>query len=61
MTRKDFELIAEAIKGMKDTYDGEDWTINGAMHPFACKLADALETTNPRFDRALFLEACGVK
>ena len=60
MTRKDYELIAQAISGMKDAYDGEDWTINGAMHPFACKLADALEGTNPRFNREMFLKACGV-
>jgi hypothetical protein len=60
MTRKDFELIAEAISGMKDKYDGEDWTINGAMYPFARQLADALQTTNPAFDYFRFLTACGV-
>ena len=60
MTRKDFELIAEAISGMKDKYDGEDWTINGAMYPFAFQFADALAGTNPAFDRARFLSACGV-
>ena len=60
MTRKDYELIAEAISGMKDKYDGEDWTINGAMYPFASQLADAFATTNPAFDRFRFLTACGV-
>jgi hypothetical protein len=60
MTRKDYELIAEAIKGMKDKCDGEDWTINGAMYPFASQLADALKTTNPAFDYFRFLTACGV-
>jgi hypothetical protein len=60
MTRKDYELIAQAISEMKDAYTGDDWTINGAMYPFARKLADALETTNPRFNHELFLKACGV-
>ena len=60
MTRKDFELIADAIKNMKDSRDGEDWTINGALYPFAVQLADALATTNAQFDRARFLKACGV-
>jgi hypothetical protein len=60
MTRKDFELIAEAIREMEDAYTGDDWTINGARSPFASKLADKLETTNPRFNRELFLKACGV-
>jgi hypothetical protein len=60
MTRKDYVIIAEAIAGMCDKYDGEDWTINGAMYPFARQIADALETDNPRFDRDRFLTACGV-
>ena len=60
MTKKDFELIAEAIAGMQDKYDGQDWSINGAMYPFARQLADALEKSNPRFDSEKFLKACGV-
>jgi len=60
MTRKDFELIAGAIAGMQDKYTGEDWSINGAMYPFARQLADALEKSNPRFDSEKFLKACGV-
>jgi hypothetical protein len=60
MTRKDFELIAQAIAGMQDKYTGDDWTINGAMYPFARQLADALESSNPRFDSERFLKACGV-
>lgn len=61
MTRKDFQLIADAIAGMQDKYAGDDWTINGAMYPFASQLADALAGTNPRFNRETFLKACGVK
>jgi hypothetical protein len=60
MTKKDYELIAGAIAGMKDKYDGDDWTINGAMYSFARALSDALQDSNPRFDSERFLEACGV-
>jgi hypothetical protein len=60
MTRKDFELIAGAIAGMQDKYTGEDWSINGAMYPFARQLADALENSNPRFNSEKFLKECGV-
>ena len=60
MTRKDYELIAGAIKSMQDAYTGDDWTINGAMYPFASQISDALEKTNPLFNRDKFLKACGV-
>lgn len=60
MTKKDFELIAQAIAEMKDKYTGADWSINGAMYPFARQMADALENSNPRFDSEKFLKACGV-
>ena len=54
MTRKDFEMIAEVIA---TAWHGSEETRTGLSN----KMADALETTNPRFNRALFLEACGVK
>jgi hypothetical protein len=55
MTKKDFELIAavcrtrlygDLTKAQRDTV--------------AAHFADALERTNPRFDRERFLKACGV-
>jgi len=55
MTRKDFELIAGVIS------NSQGLTRGGVMDTLAERLADALQTTNPRFNRALFLEACGVK
>jgi hypothetical protein len=61
MTRKDFQLIADAIAGMHDKHPGVGYTVNGAMYLFAQHLADALATTNERFDREKFLKACGVK
>lgn len=63
MTKKDFELIARALRAARATEAltnvqlyNEGWT-NG-VDAAASELADALATTNPRFDRARFLEAC---
>jgi hypothetical protein len=60
MTKKDYALIAQAIAGIQDKYTGDDWTINGAMYPFARQIADALEADNPQFDFQKFMKACGV-
>ncbi len=54
MTRKDFELIAEVI--------ATSWHGNEELKfQLSHNMADKLEGTNPRFNRALFLTACGVK
>jgi hypothetical protein len=53
MTRKDYELIAEVIA---TAWHGSEDTQADLSH----KMADALEGTNPRFNRELFLKACGV-
>lgn len=65
MTKKDFELIASAIKDyINYSYDVED-TDNFIVHDYAeriaYKMADALESKNPRFDKNKFLQACGVE
>jgi hypothetical protein len=67
MTKKDFELIAAALLAEKmrvidsRTYDeGERADREMQCDASANALADALATTNPRFDRAKFLTACGV-
>lgn len=52
MTRKDYRLLAEAIKHMKLTPLNKIFV---AEH-----LADALEKDNPRFNREAFLEWAGV-
>ena len=54
MTRKDFQLIANVFKerGYKET------RCRKGMFVFAQDIADALTTTNPRFDREKFLKAC---
>lgn len=63
MTKKDYELLARSIK--------EQWSLEVAahkgvgehsmvVHNTALRIAYALETDNPRFDRERFLEECGV-
>jgi hypothetical protein len=67
MTRKDFQLIADVLKDnaskplhIDDLRDGE--TATSALHEeLAYAFATALTKTNPRFNQALFLKACGAK
>jgi hypothetical protein len=54
MTKKDFQLIANVFKHLGYT---EDKICEGRF-VFAHNIADMLATTNPRFDREKFLEAC---
>lgn len=56
MTRKDYILIAAAIKAEQRHGREGDETINNV----ARSIADALQSDNPRFDRARFLKAAGV-
>lgn len=57
MTRKDFELIAAAIRGV----DVERGTgMEQGVILTANAVADALVLTNVRFDRSKFLTACNV-
>ena len=67
MTRKDFELIAAAFrKSLQSDFHGDPKgrdSLNGILGvEFTARLvADALMSTNPRFDRDRFLKACGVR
>lgn len=65
MSKKDYELIAAAIRVSRTAPMGDmnasysrawDDGIRGA----AATLADALSRENPKFDRSRFLLACGV-
>jgi hypothetical protein len=65
MSRKDYILIADALKAARSSYtlpnvaiyhNGIDNGIDNAAH----RLADALGRDNPRFDRERFLKAAGV-
>ena len=60
MTKKDFELIASTFVQQLSNY--QDLTPEAsAIRGVARQMATQLETTNPRFNRELFLTACGVK
>lgn len=53
MSKKDFELIARILRGLPvDCYGTEQ---------VAERFAEELQRTNPRFDAARFLTACGVR
>lgn len=65
MTRKDYVLIAEVLKGSRPApyTDLENLTSRNMWSIWRTtsrNMADALASDNPRFDRARFLEACGV-
>lgn len=55
MTRRDFELIAGAIRN-GTTWSGTDTVTAGRI---ITSLADALQATHPRFDRERFIAAAG--
>jgi hypothetical protein len=60
MTKKDFELIAAALAEARYLVDSEPpISAETARYRIAGEIADALATTNPRFDRDRFLDACG--
>ena len=60
MTRKDYVLIADTFAKFAKIRD-LDQSINWSEADLVRNLADALQADNPRFDRARFLVACGVK
>ena len=65
MTKKDYELIAEAIKDVGLWYHvGEGERQHGAgvvLFSLAMELARELGAANPRFDKQRFLAACEVE
>lgn len=74
MTKKDYELIAFAIRAQINgtnqeirEFGGEQAKeyglfnrVNG-MKMVAWSIADDLQAENPRFDRVKFLNACGIE
>lgn len=61
MTKKDFILIAGAIKQTRDAYiKAGDTTALNVNYGMIKNITTALATTNPAFDRARFLTACGI-
>jgi hypothetical protein len=60
MTRKDFVLIAETIKQLPSFQQPADGDVV-RFSALVARFADALATTNPRFNRARFERACNGK
>ena len=62
MSRKDFILIAETIKALT-SFTTTNPTCDDAVRfsVIVNQFADALATTNPRFDKARFTAACNGK
>lgn len=59
MTKKDYELIAGVMSRLSaDFTNGGEDTVS--LRLVAEELADSLADTNPRFNREMFLKACGV-
>jgi hypothetical protein len=58
MTRKDFQLIADVINNFNVDNQANQREVAASI---AEAFAAALTKTNPRFNQALFLKACGAK
>ena len=54
MTKKHYEAIADCIEFRLCAKDNHP-------HEIAKRLADYFQTDNPKFDRARFLQACGIE
>lgn len=59
MTRKDYELIARALKRAAAEAQAEGHDLD-ALRTGAIELAYSLADDNPRFDRERFMKACGL-
>lgn len=60
MTRKDYELLASALRSTKpDEKQNVKFSLQWSGDVAA--IANALEADNPRFNRARFLAACGIE
>lgn len=62
MSRKDYQLIADRICRVRNSYD-PNWDENlfRALDDVAKELAAGLKRDNPRFDAVRFMSACGVQ
>jgi hypothetical protein len=60
MSRKDFNLIAETLRTMP-SFSTKECTDVVRFDAMVSRMADALATTNSKFDRTRFIAACGGK
>jgi hypothetical protein len=66
MTRKDFQLIADALRSVKpaDWDDPSEQEANDAYvmwQDTVTSISNALATTNTQYNEQLFLAACGME
>jgi len=61
MTKKDYELIAGVLDSSAQSLTLNPFTGKTLYVGLVEDFATALQAENPRFNRSLFLEACGVK
>jgi hypothetical protein len=67
LSRKNYEAVAAIVKGSRlvdprtgPASDRRDVGYESALDEVAGRLATYFATDNPRFDRARFLDACGL-
>lgn len=68
MTKKDFQLIANELKSQHEmlgynsgNIEGNGETDTTSVYEMSCKLwAQTLAETNDKFNKAMFLKACGM-
>lgn len=60
VSRQTFEALATAIRRQIDIY-GQDRTVVTTCEEIANEAADHFAVSNPRFDRARFMKACGLE
>jgi len=67
MSKKNYVLVAKCIKHAVDTGPKENDTIgikmgyDGALRRIVDGLVSEFQQDNPKFDRAKFIKACGIK
>lgn len=57
MSKKDFQAIARAIHGERGALSLDSAALE-TVNVLTRALADVLQASNPRFDRARFVETC---
>ncbi len=60
MSKKDYELIAAIIRQAGNDAMG-GYTAQGVVTQITQQFAELARADNPRFDRARFMDACGLR
>ena len=62
MTKKDYELVAEAVRqtGLQFVDDEDEVSYTEVLEEIATRLANSFRSENERFDREKFMTACGI-